>query len=81
MKGVISVINVLTKENREVSEFVLAKAQELLGDSLHKAILFGSRARGDHNEDSDFDFIFIGDFEQDWVQRITKLRRHIGFFG
>lgn len=31
------------------------------GDKLRKIILFGSRARGDHTKDSDYDFILIFD--------------------
>ena len=32
---------------------------QLYGDRLDKIILYGSRARGDNREDSDFDFIVL----------------------
>lgn len=44
---------------------------------LRKAILFGSRARGDHLEDSDIDLILVSeDFEGiPFVERISRMYR------
>ena len=40
---------------------------------LHAAILFGSRARGDHGPWSDYDILLIGDFIEDYMERLKKL--------
>lgn len=40
---------------------------------LHAAILFGSRARGDHGPWSDYDILLIGDFNEDYMERLKKL--------
>ncbi len=40
---------------------------------LHAAILFGSRARGDHGPWSDYDILLIGDFIEDYMERLRKL--------
>ncbi|MCF8885415.1 MAG: nucleotidyltransferase domain-containing protein [Aigarchaeota archaeon] len=40
---------------------------------LHVAILFGSRARGDHGPWSDYDILLIGDFTEDYMERLKKL--------
>ncbi|MCX8193415.1 MAG: nucleotidyltransferase domain-containing protein [Nitrososphaeria archaeon] len=40
---------------------------------LHAVILFGSRARGDHGPWSDYDILIIGDFDEDYMERLKKL--------
>jgi len=40
---------------------------------LHAAILFGSRARGDHGPWSDYDLLLIGDFEEPYLDRLKTL--------
>ena len=39
---------------------------------LHAAILFGSRARGDHGPWSDYDLL-IGDFKEPYLDRLKTL--------
>jgi predicted nucleotidyltransferase len=46
-----------------------------------KVILFGSRARGDASEDSDFDFLVIERQVDDRLAEATKLRRALRGFG
>ena len=46
-----------------------------------KVILFGSRARGDAQEGSDFDFLIIESEVADRVAEAVKLRRALGDFG
>jgi uncharacterized protein len=41
----------------------LAILREKLGSRLHEVWLFGSRARGDHNDDSDYDILVVADGE------------------
>lgn len=45
---------------------------------IKKFILFGSRARGDHFEKSDFDFIVVSDdfASTDFTQRISELLKY-----
>ncbi|HZT89691.1 MAG TPA: nucleotidyltransferase domain-containing protein [Stellaceae bacterium] len=43
---------------------------ELYGDRLERIILFGSRARGDAREDSDYDVaVFLRDLGDRWPER------------
>jgi len=51
----------------------LIKLSEIINKkvSLDCVILFGSRARSDHMENSDLDMIFVGDFEDTFINRPT----------
>jgi len=40
---------------------------------LHAAILFGSRARGDHGPWSDYDLLLIRDFKEPYLDRLKTL--------
>jgi uncharacterized protein len=43
-----------------------AALDELYGDRIERVVLYGSRARGDHHEDSDYDVaVFLHDLS-DW---------------
>jgi predicted nucleotidyltransferase len=65
-----------------------ALAQRLLVERLvaaanpERIILFGSRARGDHRPDSDFDVLVVmrQDIAEPW-QMARKLRRAVGLIG
>ncbi len=46
-----------------------------------KVILFGSRARGDANEHSDFDFLVIEDAVENRLTEEVRLRRVLRGFG
>ena len=39
-------------------------AQNILGDRLHKIIIYGSRARGDYHEWSDLDIMVLADYDE-----------------
>ncbi|MCY9666263.1 nucleotidyltransferase domain-containing protein [Paenibacillus alginolyticus] len=61
-----------------IAKTIANKIKTFLGNELQKVILFGSRARGDHQEDSDYDFIVIADFkESSWVERAKKIRKFV----
>ena len=50
---------------------------ELYGDRIERVVLFGSRARGDANEESDYDVaVFLNDLTDRWreLDRLTDLR-------
>ncbi len=50
---------------------------DLYGDRLERVVLFGSRARGDANEESDYDVaVFLNDLADRWreLDRLADLR-------
>jgi predicted nucleotidyltransferase len=54
--------------------------QALYGDRLNEIALFGSRARGDHNEESDYDVaVFLSEYDLDMseVLRLADLSWNI----
>jgi predicted nucleotidyltransferase len=53
---------------------------ELYGDRIERIVLYGSRARGDHREDSDYDIaVFLDDLTDRWkeVDRIVVITTNI----
>ena len=48
----------MSDRNRILCEF-RNKTKSIMGDSLKQMILYGSYARGDYNEKSDIDIMFI----------------------
>ena len=57
----------MSDELREYVEGVLRRVR------LHAAILFGSRARGDHGPWSDYDLLLIRDFKEPYLDRLKTL--------
>jgi len=50
---------------------------DIYGDRLDRVVLFGSRARGDEREDSDYDVaVFLKSLSDRWAEldRLAKLR-------
>lgn len=63
----------------ETASILCNKIVEFYGERVKSVILFGSRARGDHSESSDYDFLVLGDFEDMTVwDRQTSVSKHIG---
>jgi len=62
----------------EITSKVVQAARDSLGDKLHKAILYGSYARGDQDDESDIDIMILADIpmEEAWRTR-TKIRERI----
>jgi predicted nucleotidyltransferase len=63
--------------SQQVSDPVLSRFRaalaETYGDRLERAVLFGSRARGDFEPDSDYDIaVFIRD-PGDWFDEVVRL--------
>lgn len=70
----LKLCNVNIDRSQEIFE-TIAKYQDKVIQKLKpkKIILFGSFARGDFNEGSDVDLIVIGDWQQDFLDRIKVL--------
>ena len=56
--------------NSELKIFIEKAKQKM---EIKSIILFGSRARGDHTQGSDFDLIFVGDFKDNFIKRPLNL--------
>lgn len=70
------------KEDLEAAKSVARKLEETLQDKLIRVVLFGSRARGDANKDSDFDFLVVGEFtEPSWPKRCFGISTSLGYLG
>ena len=52
-------ISMTTNNNDKNLETIKRIIQEQVGDNLSRIILFGSRARGDNNPDSDYDLMVV----------------------
>jgi len=47
-----------------VTDDLCRNTQAIVGDKLHKIILYGSYARGDNNEYSDLDIMVLADYDE-----------------
>lgn len=52
---------------------VRAELERLYGDRLQRLILYGSRARGDARDDSDYDLLAVLDSVPDYWAEVRKL--------
>ena len=64
-----------TKDVLELIKKVVLEEAERLGIGVEKIILFGSRARGDYREDSDYDILVVVKERLDWRTRKLLWRR------
>jgi uncharacterized protein len=48
---------------------------------VHRIVLFGSRARGDAKEDSDYDVLVIADTHLPFIERQGRAREEVGRIG
>ncbi len=70
--------------NAVATEAMIERAGRALVDAASapaKVILFGSRARGDADEGSDFDFLVIEHEVEDRLAEAVRLRRALRGFG
>jgi predicted nucleotidyltransferase len=45
------------------------RVTEMYGDRIKRVVLYGSRARGDHRRDSDYDVaVFLRDYDGSWSE-------------
>ncbi|MCL2153716.1 MAG: nucleotidyltransferase domain-containing protein [Oscillospiraceae bacterium] len=63
-----------------ITDEVSVQVQDTLGDKLCKVILYGSRARGDNNEESDIDIMVLADINDDQeLHKMEKILWDIGW--
>jgi uncharacterized protein len=70
-------IDMPSDPNAPVLERLRAALKEMYGDRLDRAVLFGSRARGDAHPGSDYDVaVFLKSLPDRWAEldRLAKLR-------
>lgn len=69
------ILNIITQE-------VVKGGVELLGDKIEKIVLYGSYARGDYDDESDVDIMFLLDCKDTEIssyrERISRLSSRIG---
>lgn len=66
----------MTAEDKAVMEMVVKRVKSVM--PVNKVILFGSRARGDTHEDSDFDICVIVDaLDESEIKYMQKIRRSL----
>ena len=56
----------------QITNEVTQEVQSILGDKLHKIILYGSYARGDYNSESDVDIMVLADIIDDEKRLFQK---------
>ncbi|MBQ9609211.1 MAG: nucleotidyltransferase domain-containing protein [Lachnospiraceae bacterium] len=66
----------------EITHEVVKGGVELLGDKIDKIVLYGSYARGDYDEESDVDIMFLLDCKDteisNYRQKLSELSSRIG---
>ena len=63
----------------QIKDEILSGIQNIIGDRLHKIILYGSYARGDFHDDSDMDIMILADVDDEEIHPHKKeLRRMAG---
>lgn len=61
-----------------INEFI-QEISKVLKNSLKKAILYGSYARGDYNENSDIDIMILTDLNDDEIEQLKEKIVDIAF--
>jgi len=78
--GQTGVTSGATTDDKILRRFRAAALDELYGDRIERVVLFGSRARGDAHEASDYDIaVFLKDLTDRWREfhRLADLRTEI----
>jgi len=55
---------------------LIARAKQVL--DLERVVIFGSRARGDHHERSDYDLCFYVSSPRQWAQFVVEAQENSG---
>jgi predicted nucleotidyltransferase len=63
-----------------VLQLFRAALQDIYGSRIERVVLFGSRARGDAREDSDYDVaVFLRDLPDVWAERLRLADLRVDF--
>ena len=66
----------------EITTKVYLAARDVLGNKLERVVLFGSRARGDYDDESDVDIMILADIQPDTADKTRdKIRALTGDLG
>ena len=65
-------VSYLATPEREALARLLARLEEECGDRIRRVILFGSRARGDADEESDLDLLIVAADGEEQVKAVTQ---------
>ena len=72
----------MSNKINEITHEVVKGGVELLGDKIDKIVLYGSYARGDYDEESDVDIMFLLDCKDteisNYRQNLSELSSRIG---
>lgn len=64
----------LSVSNEPPVKILIDRVRNSFGDNLKKIILYGSRARGDHHEYSDYDIlVLVKEFLPDWKNKVADI--------
>ena len=64
----------LSVSNEPPVKILIDRVINSFGDNLKKIILYGSRARGDHHEYSDYDIlVLVKEFLPDWKNKVADI--------
>ena len=56
----------------KITQEISARIRDILGDRLHKIILYGSYARGDYDSGSDIDIMVLADVADNELSEIKE---------
>lgn len=59
--------------NAEINNSVAKELKQILKDKLEKVILYGSRVRGDENDDSDVDYLILTSLKNEEIKKYNEL--------
>jgi predicted nucleotidyltransferase len=60
----VSTLKYLTSREREALEALVQRLKRIYGTQLLKVMLFGSKARGNYDEESDIDLLIVAQFPE-----------------
>jgi len=70
------------KLEKDVTKKAVSELKSLLGERLRQVILFGSRARGDSDDESDVDIMVLADIDREKLGRyrpqVVRISSDIG---
>jgi predicted nucleotidyltransferase len=70
----VSTLKYLTSKERDAIEALVRRLKQIYGPQLIKVLLFGSKARGNFDEESDIDLLIVAQFpDKDYWQHWRRI--------